>query len=451
MAQHPALRVTQGIGALILVSGCLAFSSAFAQSFDCKKASTTVERAICGDKGLADLDDQLANNVRKLIAAQPAMRATYLEDEREWIRERDHHCTAPNEEQSLNDCLVAYDLARFADIQSRARIGAVRRAPKPVCQVIADRYRSLAHSHPGEPPLDVLAGSPTSGIQLVKHTDWVKMPSRDLAAWAAAQRPPFSISAAVLYSLKQYEKLGGVADLIKAPGAGLYTFEGDQGSTGCPYSQSFVVQGGVAIPTDTPGEPGDEGNCGALQYGMVDTSPMAIEQHYDWQPGMTATLEVWNWDGQGFAHECEIKLTYKPRFTEKTLAPQGESCDGNDCNALRSASFTLAESAESDPQALQDSSREQLTANQEEQFDTMQELFAAQIREPSSNSAFSIPFLFHGRLLLASIGHFAAGEHDYADWSVLFEELEDGKLIRRGAFPVGTWKGDLESVTVTEK
>ncbi len=279
------------------------------------------------------------------------------------------------------------------------------------------------------------------------------MPSRDLAAWAAAQRPPFSISAAVLYSLKQYEKLGGgAADLIKAPGAGFYTFEGDEGSTGCPYSQSFVVQGGVAIPTDAPGEPGEEGNCGAVQYGTVDTAPMAIEQHYDWQPGMTASLEVWNWDGQGFASKCDIELTYKPRFTRKTLAPQGETCEGSHCNELRSASFTLAESAESDPQAFQDSANERLTAKQKEQFDSMQELFAQLRREPLSLDAFSLPYLFHDRLLLVSIGHYAGPrEHQYADWSVLFEELQDGKLIRRGEFPVGTWKGDLESATVTEK
>ncbi len=114
------LRVPRSIALMTLVSGCLAFASAFAQRFDCKNASTTVERAICGDKGLADLDDQLANDVRKLVAAQPAMRATYLEDELEWISERDHHCTAPNAEQSLNDCLVAYDLARFADIRGRS-------------------------------------------------------------------------------------------------------------------------------------------------------------------------------------------------------------------------------------------------------------------------------------------------------------------------------------------
>jgi uncharacterized protein YecT (DUF1311 family) len=186
------------------VNGCLAFSSGLAQSFDCKNAATTVEHAICDDEKLATLDVQLANNLRRLFSTQPKMRATYLENEREWMRDRDHHCTAPGAEQSLNDCLVAEYTARLADIFSRARLGAVRRAHTPLCQVIADRYHPLANSHPGEAPLNVLGGSPTSGIRLAKTTEWVELHSTDLAAWAAAQKPPFSISPALLNTVKQY-------------------------------------------------------------------------------------------------------------------------------------------------------------------------------------------------------------------------------------------------------
>ena len=84
-------------------------------------------------------------------------------------------------------------------------------------------------------------------------------------------------------------------------------------------------------------------------------------------------------------------------------------------------------------------------------FRSMDQIFGAQDREPSSNDAFSIPFLYHDRLYLASIGHFAIGWRDYADWSVLIEEFEDGKLIPRGAFPVATLKGDLIDATVTAR
>ena len=108
-----------------------------------------------------------------------------------------------------------------------------------------------------------------------------------LAAWAAGQKPPFSIPPAVLYSLEQHQEPGGSVDLIKVPGADFYTISVDKEGTDCPYSQSFVVQRGVAVPTDTPGESGDEGECPFVQYGTVDHIPMGIEQHYDWQPGIT--------------------------------------------------------------------------------------------------------------------------------------------------------------------
>ena len=81
----------------------------------------------------------------------------------------------------------------------------------------------------------------------------------------------------------------------------------------------------------------------------------------------------------------------------------------------------------------------------------MKETFESQEREPSSNDPFTIPFLHDDRLYLASIGHFAIGWRDFADWSVIFASFDDAKLTPRGAFSVGTWKGDLESVSITEK
>jgi hypothetical protein len=320
-----------------------------------------------------------------------------------------------------------------------------------LCQVIADRYRPLANSHPGEAPLNVLAASPTSGLQLASTAAAANLRSADLGAWAAAQKPPFSISPALLEAVHQYQEEGGTAKLTKATGIPFFSFSGIQGSMGCSFSQSFVVRGGVALPSDTPGEPGEEGACntGAV-YGTIDATPVAMIQKYDWHPGMTASIDLWNWNGEAFDYECTVHLTYKPHFSEKTLNTWGETCEGGDCGELRRASFKLAEAAEADPQQLRDRSLGRVSAKQKKQFDAMEQLFDADRREPSSNDAFSIPVVFHDHLYLASIGHYAIGWRDYADWSLLFAELEDGKLIRRGEFSIGTWKGDLVKVSVTE-
>jgi uncharacterized protein len=436
------------IGSIAL--GTLVSSSALSQSFDCAKAVSVVEHTICADKGLAALDGRLATDLHSLILAQPNRRAALLSGERLWLRERDQHCGVQSTTQRAQECLTAAYSARIAEIARGTEGGADQHAKTSSCQKIVERYHPLANAHPGEAPLEVLAKSPTSGFKLAPWADLVQMSATDLPAWAAAQKPPFSISPALLNALKEYDEVGSVGALLKAPGANFYSISRTSGSMGCSDSQSFILQGRTAVPTETPGESNGDGECGiGAQYGTLDNSPVAIVQDYNWRPGMTASLEVWGWTEQGFSDECEVYLTYKPRFTEKTLNTWGETCEANNCDELRSAAFKLAEAAEADPQALQDSSVESLTPKQKEQYDAMVQFFGTQSRDPSSNDPFTIPFFTHDHQYLASIGHYAIGWRDYADYSVLFEEIENGKLIRRGAFSVGTWKGDLDGVTVT--
>ena len=328
--------------------------------------------------------------------------------------------------------------------------------PRPrteLCQVIVDRYRPLAHSHPGEDPVGVLARSPNSGVRLASPSQILWHPSTDLPAWAAAQKPPFSISPILLRSLKMFEQSGGGGKRVKAPGVDFYSITRSEGSLGCLDSQSFVVLGGVAVPSQTPGESADAvGQCNTgVLYGTIDGSSVAMIQNYDWRPGMLASVHVWTWSGHGFAAACTVSLAYKPQFSRKTLNDWGETCDGGDCDALRAASFKLAESAEDDREALKASPIERLNAAQRKQFQAMKQAFDAKSREPSSNDAFSIPFLHNDRLYIASVGHFAIGWRDFADWSVIFETLERGELKPRGTFAVGTWKGDLEYVSVKAK
>jgi len=66
-------------------------SSAQAASFDCAKASSFVEKAICSDKRLSSMDDQLARLYKAARAA--ATNASALETEQKsWLSSRDR-CT----------------------------------------------------------------------------------------------------------------------------------------------------------------------------------------------------------------------------------------------------------------------------------------------------------------------------------------------------------------------
>jgi uncharacterized protein len=74
---------------LLAVSG-----SSSAASFDCNKASTFVEKAICSDRTLSALDDALSENYKDMLAsnigegARKDLRAT----QRIWIADR-NKCT----------------------------------------------------------------------------------------------------------------------------------------------------------------------------------------------------------------------------------------------------------------------------------------------------------------------------------------------------------------------
>ena len=46
------------------------------------------------------------------------------------------------------------------------------------------------------------------------------------------------------------------------------------------------------------------------------------------------------------------------------------------------------------------------------------------------------------------LGDRTIGWRDYADQSVKFERLEDGKITEKAAFAVGVWKGELENAGV---
>jgi uncharacterized protein YecT (DUF1311 family) len=93
---------------------------AHAVSFDCSKASTTVEHAICDDPRLGDLDSQLAKQLKDLLQTGPSARAALLTEERKWLAFRDG-CpfgTGPSR-QELAGCLVAAYRARITQLKAR--------------------------------------------------------------------------------------------------------------------------------------------------------------------------------------------------------------------------------------------------------------------------------------------------------------------------------------------
>jgi uncharacterized protein len=77
-----------------------------AASFDCTKARTAQEKAICGTPALSAADDQMAAAYKAwLAAAQPGWADGIRENQIVWLRFRDANCPAADAAADLTACL----------------------------------------------------------------------------------------------------------------------------------------------------------------------------------------------------------------------------------------------------------------------------------------------------------------------------------------------------------
>jgi uncharacterized protein len=91
---------------------------AHAASFDCAKAKTAQEKAICGTPALSVADDQMAAAYKAwLAAAQPDWAAGIRQDQIVWLRFRDASCPAADAAADLAACLNDIYKERINDLQ----------------------------------------------------------------------------------------------------------------------------------------------------------------------------------------------------------------------------------------------------------------------------------------------------------------------------------------------
>ncbi|KAA2235225.1 lysozyme inhibitor LprI family protein [Salinarimonas soli] len=137
-------RLARTGGAPVLFALVLASADAAAQapSFDCKRASGTVERTICGSPDLARFDRELADAYRERLAAAPAgaARDSIQADQRRWVSGRALTCPgspgagsdAPGGE-TVASCLYGLYAQRLAVLNREANEAAWPKVPfRPV-------------------------------------------------------------------------------------------------------------------------------------------------------------------------------------------------------------------------------------------------------------------------------------------------------------------------------
>lgn len=84
------------LGVWAFLAFVLMSSQAAAASFDCARAATPTEKAICADPALSRLDDQVAEAFRAAQGLWPAgdWRAFLRNEQRNWLKDRDATCKA---------------------------------------------------------------------------------------------------------------------------------------------------------------------------------------------------------------------------------------------------------------------------------------------------------------------------------------------------------------------
>jgi uncharacterized protein len=78
-------------GAVVVAASGMLWSAplpAAAASFDCAQARTIIERQICADDALSELDERLGRHYRGAQQALPNARECLRDDQREWLRAR---------------------------------------------------------------------------------------------------------------------------------------------------------------------------------------------------------------------------------------------------------------------------------------------------------------------------------------------------------------------------
>jgi uncharacterized protein len=439
--------------AMVLVAWAFWSAPAQSQSFDCAKASTRIEHAICNDQVIGGLDTKLAQTFKGALAGSPEKRKSLLAEQRQWLAQRDKTCVdvAPGTEAAMLACLDTIYRNRISQLQSMpARLATD--AATASCRKIAERYRRIADAHQGEPPLEVIAATPGTGVTTQVGSLGTVADAKQLADWAAHQTPPFEVPPTFA---GQVDGMGSW-DVERLANTNYYSLSQTQGTAHCVTSIFFRVIAGHAQLTDSPPGFSDEDGGACMvgrSYGQVDSTPVLFEQDYTYTPQMTASIKVASWEAGDFAGSCTVDFLYEPAFSRKTLNNWEQSCqDTKRCDGLREVAFQLAALAQNDSGHARAVLEQRLSPQQRASYEAARKgapvvLADEQGTADDDEALTQLPVVYQDGLYLATLGHFTIGWREFADWSVRFDMLQDGKLAREGSFAVGMTKGKLSSAT----
>jgi uncharacterized protein YecT (DUF1311 family) len=410
-----------------------------AAGFDCAKASTMVEKAICASPTISALDGQLGDAFRGALANHPGKADALKLDQRHWLAERDEAVAAflaDHPGKPLSADVASYP-SRIAFLR-----GLDGKAPKPLDMVQASLSRLPPGSH------DVLGDLAKAGVDIAIATD---VPVEDAKAF------PYEPDAGLREALSGLDASSGYRKLQGSPVSSLFSVGG---TAHCWTEAPFRIEGKKAITVEAPGAWASD--CMSL-HGMARVGSDFIATVLSNPSPDEMNIEVGRWEGRAFGPDAQLTLRF-----DHSLAPVGGACapKQSPCDDFTTAAMAAVTRYERSP--MQGTLDRPLKGAEKSAYDAM----VAAARGPSGIApkggtssypdlpafgtdiasgqmtgygpeATLFPMTFRGQPLLGFIGHGHIGWRINDDWLVSAWRLKNGKLEPVASAYVAVKRGPL--------
>lgn len=428
----------KSIQTLCLGAMLLAPMLTHAAGFDCAKASTPVEKAICASPKVSAIDGALGDAFKAALQKHPEKADALRLDQRHWLADRDAAVWA-----ALRD--NPYKLLSPTVGQYRERIdflkGLDTPAPKPLDLIQAALPKVSGVSY------ELLEALARQGVPIEVATD------------GSLEKPgafPYEPDKAVKDALDNKDETSNYRVLAGSPVSSVYSL----GGTAHCYSETpFRIEGKKAIAVEAPGAWSDD--CmSSHELAKIGDDYAALVLGYPTPDEVS--IQAARWEGKAFGPDHLLVARF-----DHSLSPQGSGCAPKQipCDDFATAAMayvarydrspipaTLARVLKGADKAAYDAALAAATepggmaAKDAGTYPSLPDFggdIAGNAMADYSSDAEFFPLSFRGETLLGYIDHGHVGWRVNDDWLVSAWRLKGGKLeavasvyveVKRGGF-----------------
>lgn len=419
-----------GIGLALAIMA----TGAHGAGFDCAKAGTEVEKAICASPKVSALDGKLAEAYTAALKNHAGAADALKLDQRHWLASRDETLAAYPSVSEAEASVVAY---------YQARIDFLHGLDAPAWPRPFDGLRSaVAKLPPGEAtlPADFAKG----GADVVIAED-VRLDN--------ASAFPYQPDAGIKDALKDLETAGGYRKLAGSPISSVWSIGG---TAHCWSEAPFRIQGKQAVEVGAPSVWGD-GDCMTV-HGIARIGKQYVAYVVGDGSPDEVSLDAAAWNGKAFdpGQRLVLRFDHVLKTDASACAPGKGACD-------EFAKVAMAAATRYDRSPQKGTLDNAFAPYDKAAYAALLKAARAQggplekdgqppelplLEDSGKMAGFSrdatvFPLVFRGETLLALIDHGHVGWRDNNDWLVGTWRLQAGKLEPAASAYISVTRGKL--------